>query len=90
MPTCPCCDCNVDYDIVDLIYIDGVYKCPLCVKNERQAKSDGWPAIKDANMLLIQSLITEIDSVSALNQPLMLSKLTEIQDMVNAMKKYVQ
>ena len=85
---CPCC--NIQYDIVDMISIDGINKCYCCVKNERIAKIMNWENIKSVHILKIKNLLTEIDSVSVFDKNIIDGKLEDLNESWVILKTFIR
>lgn len=86
--TCVCCD--EIQDLEDLILLDcGVYKCTVCIKNEKIVKRQDWQSFKETKLNIITSLISDLDAIDILDTIAMNQKIREISDSVLELKYFV-
>ena len=85
---CPCC--SIEYELIDLVTVDGVNKCCACVKQERIEKQLQWENVKSVNILKIKDILTEIDNMSVFDKNLMNSKLDDINETWVVLKQFIR
>lgn len=85
---CPCC--NIQFELIDMISIDGTNKCCTCVRYERIEKDINWQNVKAVNISKIQDILTEINNMSVFDKASMNIKFDEINEAWVNLKDFIR
>lgn len=85
-----CVCCNMNLDLNELILVGNVYKCALCIKNEKIAKRVDWVNYKASKLLEINNLLDELDNADILDQLVVNETINNLMSCVNDLRDFVR